>query len=808
MYSLDALVERVGRRARTLRWLGIPLLAGGLVLTALWVFPVAEPTVRIRWTNEIDAAQRAAFERQRSLVNGTLREDGSWAYLLDDTSRANIALIVQAPIVDGTAGIDRDRLEVPPAVVRPLFGLAPLQSFLGFGLGGLLLAGSVAATRRRRTVYAAVALALLLVGMVTAPLPLHVTDDKGEWMGDFENMTQDRDRFDIASGYTSIPFPHHLTALVLKSLDAALGATAESPARAFRWLSALAGGLFVAELLGIAMLEGWSAGALRYLALCVAAPVTLLFFGFREIGYLSLSAAGIPLLLRGFSGVGRRSTVIAAAWVMGLRSALHGFGLLSLAGGALSTLVSVGTLADRLKRAVVFGVWATAAWLGWLGWYLVGLKLPVEPGHAANIALRPLATPYVVDNRIVEPILSGSGIRDIAASAVVVGVPVLLLGLLSRSGAARERRVALVFALPSLAFLVAWWPVQGVDMEMDLIFATFPAFFAGAWLCARTRGVTVAALGLAALAHGSFWFVVRSDDFGPHSVPVIRVRWVETLEDVQRTAIEQSLGLSDAEYSAGSTWRYRVSDVSPDRFDTILAHDMVTDAYGLRPRGRCTLFGPVIDVRWVENLGDARRTALEHALRLYRAEHREGSTWRYQVPDVSPDRLRAFVAHDMVADTGGFDRGSLELDAPAGDISQFTDYRPIYTSGWHPAESDATAPESTWRWTRRTATLSFANPNADAAFYLDYAARPDVFADGPQTVTVSAGDQVLQSFLADAAGRRLRRVSLPAEVLGSGDTTEIQIAVDRTFVPAVQPAGGGDERELGIQVHHAFVVLR
>ena len=120
MYSLGALVERVGRRARTLRWLGIPLLAGGLVLTALWVFPVAEPTVRIRWVNEIDAAHRAAFERQRSLVNGTRREDGSWAYLLEDTSRTNVALIVQAPIVDGTAGIDRERFEVPPAVVRPL----------------------------------------------------------------------------------------------------------------------------------------------------------------------------------------------------------------------------------------------------------------------------------------------------------------------------------------------------------------------------------------------------------------------------------------------------------------------------------------------------------------------------------------------------------------------------------------------------------------------------------------------------------------------------------------------------------------
>ena len=253
--------------------------------------------------------------------------------------------------------------------------------------------------------------------------------------------------------------------------------------------------------------------------------------------------------------------------------------------------------------------------------------------------------------------------------------------------------------------------------------------------------------------------------FGSHPVPVVRVRWVETLGDAQRTAIEQSLGLSDAEHSAGSTWRYRVSDISPDRFDTILAHDMVTDAYGV-DRAAYARFGPVINVRWVENLEDGQRTTLEHALRLYRAEHRGGSTWRYQVPDASPERLRTIVAHDLVTDTDGFDRGSLELDAPAGDISQFTDYRPIYASSWHPAESDPTAPESTWRWTQRIATLSFANPNADAAFYLDYSARPDLSADTPQTVTVRAGDQVLQSFPADAAGAASSPCSPPRDATG------------------------------------------
>ena len=134
---------------------------------------------------------------------------------------------------------------------------------------------------------------------------------------------------------------------------------------------------------------------------------------------------------------------------------------------------------------------------------------------------------------------------------------------------------------------------------------------------------------------------------------------------------------------------------------------------------------------------------------------------------------------------------------------------PVYTSGWHPRLSPTpTAPESTWRWTRQIATLSFANPNADAVLYLDYAARPDVFSDGPQTVTVSASGQVLGSFVADAAGRRHRRIPLPPALLGAGDTLEIQIAVDRTFVPATLTARGRDERELGIRVYHAFVVLR
>ena len=97
------------------------------------------------------------------------------------------------------------------------------------------------------------------------------------------------------------------------------------------------------------------------------------------------------------------------------------------------------------------------------------------------------------------------------------------------------------------------------------------------------------------------------------------------------------------------------------------------------------------------------------------------------------------------------------------------------------------------------------NPQADATFSLEYAARPNIFAGAPQTVTVSLGDQVLQSFVADASGRHRRRIPLPGTALGNEDIAEIRITVDRTFVPANLMVGSRDTRELGIQVYDVFI---
>ena len=109
-----------------------------------------------------------------------------------------------------------------------------------------------------------------------------------------------------------------------------------------------------------------------------------------------------------------------------------------------------------------------------------------------------------------------------------------------------------------------------------------------------------------------------------------------------------------------------------------------------------------------------------------------------------------------------------------------------------------------WHWTKRDATISFKNPKRNVLFYLDVDAAAKLIPD-PQTVTVRAGDQVVDTFTVDKKPD-VRRIPISAAQLGPDDKVELKISVDKTFVPAVVTAGGkGDQRELGVRVFHAFV---
>ena len=108
-------------------------------------------------------------------------------------------------------------------------------------------------------------------------------------------------------------------------------------------------------------------------------------------------------------------------------------------------------------------------------------------------------------------------------------------------------------------------------------------------------------------------------------------------------------------------------------------------------------------------------------------------------------------------------------------------------------------PKNEWQWTKKAATISFRNPRKDSTFYVEFDARVDKVGT-PQQVTVRSGDQVIGTFAADAKEPKLVDLPVPAAQLGSGDMAELTLEVDRTFAP-----GGGDVRDLGIRVFHAFI---
>lgn len=127
-----------------------------------------------------------------------------------------------------------------------------------------------------------------------------------------------------------------------------------------------------------------------------------------------------------------------------------------------------------------------------------------------------------------------------------------------------------------------------------------------------------------------------------------------------------------------------------------------------------------------------------------------------------------------------------------------------YADGWFDVEGTPDAGGSEWRWSKKAGTLSFRNPKRDVVLLLD--ADQPVPLPQSQQVKVQIGAAVVDAFPLTGNQRELRRVSIPASQLGDGDTVEVNIGVDRTFVPRAIPSlGSADPRELGIRVFHAYV---
>jgi hypothetical protein len=132
----------------------------------------------------------------------------------------------------------------------------------------------------------------------------------------------------------------------------------------------------------------------------------------------------------------------------------------------------------------------------------------------------------------------------------------------------------------------------------------------------------------------------------------------------------------------------------------------------------------------------------------------------------------------------------------------------VFKDGWHPTEVAEHNASVEWQWTKKEATLAFKNPRKDSVFYLEADNPGGVFLENQQ-VQVMIGSHMVDQFTISPKQQVLRKIPLSASQLGATDMVELQIEVDKTFVPALVPASNSkDPRELGIRVFHAFIQPR
>jgi len=364
-------------------------------------------------------------------------------------------------------------------------------------------------------VAATTALTAWLAIALIAPLP---TDRFV--MGDGSSIVQNRGNFDeiVARGATVVRFSAHLAYRLLGRFDAALGSTADSPVEAYRMLSWLAGAVFAVTLWCLAATDRWSSRSVRYIALALMAPATLMYFGYLEVGYLSLSAAAFPFIARDLTkGDELTPGLLFGAILFGLGAAMHGIGYLSIAALFFAVITTGLPLRRRVVLAVALCGVAIAAALIWVWYYLAVLGFDVIPSHAAGgFIMRSLWRPREAESRILYPLFSIITARDVFFSGLIAGLPLVLVTLLVRKQSPREARLALAFSIPCAIAFLLFWPPQGIAIEMDMIVALFPAVFALLWVSSTSVGASVASAVLLAIGHAAFWWVVLHDQFVNH----------------------------------------------------------------------------------------------------------------------------------------------------------------------------------------------------------------------------------------------------------------------------------------------------
>ena len=170
-----------------------------------------------------------------------------------------------------------------------------------------------------------------------------------------------------------------------------------------------------------------------------------------------------------------------------------------------------------------------------------------------------------------------------------------------------------------------------------------------------------------------------------------------------------------------------------------------------------------------------------------------------QVGLYSPTTQKRLPLAGEDAGQRAYKAGKLQLQPQTENL--FT----VEKDGWNQTEVAEHNAAVEWRWTKKQATLAFKNPRKNLLLYLDVDNPGGIFTE-TQHVRVTIGDAPIAEFDVTPPNRDLHKIPVQAAQLGTADMAEIQISVDKTFVPAVLTNGASkDPRELGIRVFHAFI---
>jgi hypothetical protein len=155
----------------------------------------------------------------------------------------------------------------------------------------------------------------------------------------------------------------------------------------------------------------------------------------------------------------------------------------------------------------------------------------------------------------------------------------------------------------------------------------------------------------------------------------------------------------------------------------------------------------------------------------------------------------------------GEDKGFREYKVATLELlPQTENIFPVYKEGWHNPETHPENPSVERTWTKKDALMSFKNPKKDVIVYLEGDTCVKCFTKTPE-LTMSVGRGVGVRFPIEGPQVYLKKVKVPAADLGEDEWTDLRLSMNESFVPKnLNPPLNNDDRELGFNVYHLFVV--